>query len=189
MTNSSLNIIGNAAILKRPKIALFCSVKCPGKLILETYDLARKFRDEGVTVVSGFHSPMEQECLRILIRSTHPAIWCLARGMYRQIPSKPIDCKTAVNEGRLVMATSFPETVKHITEETAMIRNRLVADMASAIVVAHASPGSKMESLCRDLLSKGKNLFTFAHPANASLIKSGAKPMEMLDYAALTLLN
>ena len=37
---SALHIVGDAAILDRPKVALFCSVKCPGKLILDTYDLA-----------------------------------------------------------------------------------------------------------------------------------------------------
>ena len=85
-------IIGNEAILKKPKIALFCSVKCPGKLILETYDLAKRFRNEGTLVISGYHSPMEQECLRILLRSTNPVIWCLARGMYRRLPTSPVDC-------------------------------------------------------------------------------------------------
>ncbi len=180
----SLRIVGDAAILDRPKVALFCSVKCPGKLILETYDLAKRFREEGVTVISGFHSPMEQECLRILLRSLHPAIWCLARGLYRQIPSKPVDCRPAVTEGRLIMVTPFPDTVQHITAKTAMTRNRLVADMASAVVVAHAALGSKMETLCRDLLAAGKPLYTFDHPANAVLLAAGAKPIARLDVAA-----
>lgn len=63
-----------------PKLALFCSIKCPGKLILNTYDLAKKLRQEGITVISGFHSPMEKECLRILLRSQNPVFWCLAHG-------------------------------------------------------------------------------------------------------------
>ena len=67
----TMQTIGDAAILNQPKVALFCSVKCPGKLILETYDLAKRFRNEGILVISGFHSPMEQECLRILLRSRH----------------------------------------------------------------------------------------------------------------------
>ena len=180
----SLHTVGDAAILDRPKVALFCSVKCPGKLILDTYDLAKRFRDEGVTVISGFHSPMEQECLRILLRSPHPAVWCLARGLYRQIPSKPVDCRPAVTDGRLVLVTPFPDTVRHITAKTATTRNRLVVEMASAIVVAHAAPGSKMESLCRDILTAGKPLYTFDHPANAALLSAGAKSMDMLNLSA-----
>ncbi len=172
--NPTLNIVGDATILDRPKIALFCSVKCPGKIILDTYDLAKRFRNEGVLVISPFHSPMEQECLRILLQSPSPAIWCLARGLYRQIPSSPVDCRTAVAEGRLIMVTPFPETVRHITEKTATARNRLVVETASAVVVAHAASGSKMEALCREILAGGKPLYTFDHPANAALIEAGA---------------
>ena len=175
-----IHVVGDAAVLDRPKIALFCSVKCPGKLILDTYDLAKRFRDKGVTVISGFHSPMERECLRILLRSPHPVIWCLARGLYRQIPSTPVDCRPAVAEGRLVMVSPFPDTMRHITTETATTRNRLAAHMASAVVVAHAAPGSKMETLCRDTLADGKSIYTFDHPANADLLAAGAKRIDML---------
>ena len=176
-----LYIVGDAAIVDRPKIALFCSVKCPGKLILETYDLAQRFRNEGVLVISPFHSPMEQECLRILLRSPNPVIWALARGIYRQIPSKPVDCRNAVAEGRLIMVTPFPDTVRHITAETATTRNQLVAKLADAVVIAHAAPGSKMEALCRDILAADKPLYTFDHPANVFLIESGAKSVASLD--------
>ena len=82
------------------------------------------------------------------------------------------------------MVTPFPDTVRHITAKTATIRNRLVADMASAVVVAHAAPGSKMEALCRDLLAAGKPLYTFDHPANAALIEAGAKNVDTLNLAA-----
>lgn len=175
-----LHVVGDAAILNRPKIALFCSVKCPGKLILDTYDLAKRFRNEGVLVISPFHSPMEQECLRILLQSSNPVIWCLARGLYRQIPSSPVDCRTAVAEGRLIMVTPFPESERHIAAKTAIIRNRLVVDMADTVVVAHAAPGSKMEALCREILASGKPLYTFDHPANAALLSAGAMAISVI---------
>ena len=51
-----IQIIGDRAILDRSKVALFCSVKCPGKIILDTYDpialahrRARRFQDEQLT--------------------------------------------------------------------------------------------------------------------------------------------
>jgi len=172
-----MKTLGDAKILHRPKVALFCSVKCPGKLILETYDLANRFREDGITVISGFHSPMEEECLRILLRSPHPVIWCLARGPFKRIPSKPVDCRPAVAEGRLLLVSPFPDNVRHVTAKTAMIRNRLVADIAAAVVVAHAAPGSKTETFCLELLAAGKPLYTFDHPANAALIQAGARPI------------
>ena len=175
---------GDAAILERPMVALLCSVKCPGKLILDTYDLAKRFREQGVTVISGFHSPMEQECLRILLRSPHPVVWCLARGLYRQIPARPVDCRAAVADGRLVMVTPFPETVRRITAQTAMVCNRLVADLAAAVVVPHAASGSKIEALALELLAAGKSLYTFNHPANTAILGQGAKDVGALALAA-----
>lgn len=176
-------VVGDAAILDRPKVAIFCSVKCPGKLILETYDLAQRLRDEGVLAISPFHSPMEQECLRILLRSSNPVIWGIARGLYRSIPSTPVDCRPAAADGRLIMVTPFPDRVTRITRATAMTRNRFIADMASAVVVAHAACGSKMESFCLELLDVGTPLFTFEHPDNATIISQGAKAVCTTEFA------
>ena len=181
-----LHTTGNADILNCPKTALFCSVKCPGKLILDTYDLAKRFREEGPTVISGFHSPMEQECLRILLRSPNSVIWCLARGMYRRIPAKPVDCRAAVAEGRLLIISPFSDKRQQVEAKTAMIRNRVVADMAAAVIVAHAAPGSKMDSLCHELIAAGKPVYTFDHPANVALLQAGARPIQNLDIVALT---
>jgi len=177
-----MNITGDPVILNGAKIALFCSVKCPGKLILETYDLAKRFRRDGILVISGFHSPMEQECLRILLQSPHPVIWCLARGMYKRLPTTPIDCRPAIDDGRLAIVTPFPEKVRHVTSETAMIRNRFVADMADAVVVSHATNGGKMDTLCREVLAAGKPLYTFDHPANEELLRAGAQSVADIEH-------
>lgn len=174
---------GDAAILDRPMVALLCSAKCPGKLILDTYDLAKQFREQGVTVISGFHSPMEEECLRILLRSPHPVVWCLARGMFKRIPSHPVDYRAAVAEGRLLIVSPFKDSVRHVTAKTAVARNRLVADLAAAVVVAHAAPGSKIETLTLELLAAGKPLYTFDHPANAAILGQGARDVGHLDFA------
>ncbi len=168
---------GDIRIPECPKLALFCSVKCPGKLILDTYDLCQLLREKDVPVISGFHSPMEQECLRILLRSPNHVIWCLARGMLRRIPAKPVDCRPAVAAGRLLIVSPFPGRVRRVTAKTAMLRNRVVADMAAAVIVAHASPNSKMEALCLELLAADRPLYTFEHPANAAIIRAGARPI------------
>ena len=73
--------LGNIDILRHNSAALFCSAKCPGDLILKTYDLAQIIRQSGMTVIGGFHSPMETECLTILLRGTQPVIICPARNI------------------------------------------------------------------------------------------------------------
>ena len=156
------------------RLALFCSVKCPGKLILDAYDTCRYLRDTSITVISGFNSPLEEECLRILLHGTNPVIWCLARGKFSRIPTP---CAEPFAAGRLTIHAPFPDKVRHKTAATCAKRNRIVADMADAVLVVHAAPGGKIESLSFELLAAGKRLYTYDHPANANIIAAGAQPI------------
>lgn len=134
---------GNLDILPLPKTALFGSARCPGKAILRTYDKAAKWRDEGHCVISGFHSPVEQECLRILLRGSQPIIICPARALPKRIPqewTKPLE------DGRLLILSFFGENEGRITAELAKRRNQLVAALADDVFVAHATPGGRLET-------------------------------------------
>jgi predicted Rossmann fold nucleotide-binding protein DprA/Smf involved in DNA uptake len=77
-----ITLLGDPEILTKKKTAFFCSSKCPGDLIIKTYDLAKKCRDDGITVIGGFHSPMEQECLTMLLRGKQP-VYSLSSPEYR----------------------------------------------------------------------------------------------------------
>lgn len=169
-----LDTLGDVELLKRPKVGLFCSVKCPGKLVLETYDLCRLFRDKGIIVASGFHSPMEEECLQILLRGTQPVIWCLARSMFKVVPK---DYLNAVDDGRLAIVSPFLRKIVRPTAKTAQIRNRLVAEISNVLVVAYAAPRGKTEAFCRDQLDTEKFLYTFDHPNNPAILQAGALPI------------
>lgn len=65
--------IGNSAILRQPLTALFCSNRCPGSVLLRAFDKITQLRDAGRAVISGFHTPVEKECLAILLRGTSPS--------------------------------------------------------------------------------------------------------------------
>ena len=60
-STDAMRTLGNAELLKRRKLALLCSVKCPGKLILDAYDFCRHLQADSSAVISGFHSPMTAE--------------------------------------------------------------------------------------------------------------------------------
>jgi predicted Rossmann fold nucleotide-binding protein DprA/Smf involved in DNA uptake len=166
--------LGNLDILRNKTVAVFCSVKCPGSLILQTYDLAQHWRQAGVTVIGGFHSPTERECLTILLRGTQPIIICPARSM--QGMRVRAEYKKPLEQGRLLLLSPFAETPRRITAEMAVTRNRFVAALADAIFVAHAEPKSMTEQFCRDILVRRKVLYTLESEANAHLIALGAKP-------------
>ena len=139
----TLTALGDLASLSQPKTALFCSVRCPGDAILTAYDAARKLRDEGVIVVSGFHSPVEKECLRILLRGKQPIIMFLARSMTKiRIPAER---RQALESGRLLLLSSFEKRPRRPTTESSQHRNELVAALSDEILIIHATPGGSIE--------------------------------------------
>jgi len=138
---SQLWSMGTLDILAEHKLGLFCSVRCPGDAILGAYDSARKLRDEGVTVVSGFHSPVEKECLRILLRGKQPIIVCLARSLGRL--RLPTEWRQALASGRLLLLSRF-EKSRRADKNTARRRNELVAALSDEVLIIHAEPGGSV---------------------------------------------
>lgn len=168
-------VLGSLDILQHKKLALFCSSKCPGNLILQTYDLAQNLRQAGVVVIGGFHSPMERECLRILLRGTQPVIVCPARSITgMRIRS---EYKQPLEEGRLLFLSPFTQKQYRITVQTSLYRNQFVAALADHIFVAYAETGSKTEQFCRDVLKWQKPIYLFEGNANIELVALGAKPV------------
>lgn len=171
----TITALGNPTILQGKMLALFCSVKCPGHLILKAHDFAQKLKQADMTVIGGFHSPVEREYLRILLRGLKPVIVCPARSLSGM--RMRTEYKKPIEEGRLLLLSPFRETQRRSTAETAVERNRFVAALAGAIFIAHASPNSKTEMFYRELLVWGKPLYTLESDANANLITLGARPM------------
>jgi predicted Rossmann fold nucleotide-binding protein DprA/Smf involved in DNA uptake len=172
---ATLTAQGNLHILspqqQRPLFALFCSIQCPPALILQTYELARALRDAGVTVISGFHSPMEKECLAILLEGTQPVILCPARSL-DTLHIRPI-WKAALKQGRLLLLSPFTEEERRPTTNRAQERNALVAALADIVFVAHAMPGGKTEKFCQDVLAWQKPVLTLDSHENAHLFSLG----------------
>lgn len=144
--------MGNVALLEERKTALFSSAKCPGDAILHAHDRATAWRDEGRCVVSGFHSPVEQDCLRILLRGKQPVIVCPARAIPRRIPA---DWQRALDGKRLLIVSPFGFHEKRISAALAERRNEFVASLAEEAWFAHIAPGGSMERLSRILAAKG----------------------------------
>jgi len=176
------SVVGNSDILGRRKVALICSVKCPGSMILQTYDLMRGLRNQSVTVISGFHSPMERECLDILLRGTCGIAICYARSLPKRTPT---EYRQALKAGRLLMLSAFDDKQTRATKDTSAERNRLVASLADVVLVPYAAEGGKTEALCREVADAGKRLLTLRgeHPAN--LVSLGAVPIRIEDMAEL----
>lgn len=182
---SSIAALENLEILNRKKLALFCSVKCPGSLILQTHDLAHRLIHAGVTVISGFHSPVEKECLRILLRGTQPAIICPARSLRKL--RVPKEWKKPLDEGRLLFFSPFPDNRHRSDIQMSLYRNRVVAALADRVLIPYAGPSSKTEQFCRETLAWNKPVYTFSHTSNENLMTLGANPLAPGGEVEMTL--
>lgn len=146
---SQLHLIGPAPLLADRKIALFCSAQTPGAAILRAYDAARRMRDDGTTVISGFHSPIEKECLKILLRGKQPIIICPGRAI--ESMRIPADCRAAFDAGRVLFLSPFTRLPKRVTKESALRRNEVVAALADEAYVAHIESGGKTDQIVKML--------------------------------------
>lgn len=176
---ATVTAIGNLDILQNRMVALFCSQSCPGDLASGAYDVAQQLRDAGTTVVGGFHSPMEGECLKVLLCSPHPVIIGYARAL--DGARTAAEYERPLKEGRLLLLSRFGPDINRVTVDTARIRNHFMAALADRVFVAHAGPGSKTEEFCRTVLAWGKPLFTLDSPRNERILAEGAAPLEPAD--------
>jgi len=179
----AIRALGNLDVLRHSPLAFFCSSRCPGDVVLKALDGARALRDAGRTVISGFHSSMERDCLDFLLKGTQPVIICPARGLPTRLPA---EWREAISAGRLLLLTAFGDEVKRATAVTAAKRNAFVAALATEVLVAHASPGAKLEQLCRRVADWGKPLWTFDSPNNDHLLEIGAQAKtvdEIVSYS------
>lgn len=147
---AQLTLLGNPDLLAHAKIALFCSARCPGSAVLRAYDQAAHWRDTGRCVISGFHSDIEAECLRILLRGTSPVILCPARTLPVRIPA---DWQRPLAEGRMLLVSAFDNP--RPTTEIAARRNLLVAALADEAWFAHITPGGQSEALSQHIAAWG----------------------------------
>ena len=145
----ALQAIGPVALLAHRKTTLFCSARTPGDAILRAHDAARRLRDEGVTVISGFHSPIEKECLRILLRGKQPIIVCPARAI--ETMRIPTECRAAFEAGRVLFLSPFTKEPKRVTKESALRRNEVAAALADEVFIAHVTPGGQTERMAEML--------------------------------------
>ncbi len=180
---SGLQAIGNSEILNLEYTALFCSIRCPGDLILKTYDLARAMREAQTPVIGGFQTPMEKECLRLLLRGNQPVVVCPARGIDNM--RVPRDWRPAIAERRLLVLSPFPPSQRRPTVKLAAQRNDMVVTLSSRVFIAYAALGGKTEELARKVADSGKPILTLDSPANANLLELGARVVGVDDRTNL----
>lgn len=144
-----METIGNKEILKEYKIGFFCSKNCPPELIPKIYDWAIKKRDEGAVIISGFHTLIEKDVLKFLLKGTQPIIICPARSLHHfQIPAGLKDASTA---NRLLFISTFDKKLRRVTKKSSHERNKFIIDISDEIVVGYAEKEGNTERLLKKI--------------------------------------
>ena len=87
--------------------------------------------------------------------------------------------------GRLLLLSTFLDSLRRPTAASAARRNACVAALAHRILILHAAQGSKTEAVCQQALAAAKPVYSLPSPHNAHLITLGAQPIPPDDPAAL----
>ncbi|MEW6263926.1 MAG: hypothetical protein AB1641_12695 [Thermodesulfobacteriota bacterium] len=140
-------------------------------------------REAGLAVIGGFHSPLEKDCLDILLKGRQPVVICPGRGLEKM--RLPRNWQGPLDDGRLLLISPFEPGTHRVTEKLALARNRFVAALAEAVIVAHASAGSKIEQLGGEVVAWGKKVFAIKDEKNHNLISLGARPLSPTDITPL----
>lgn len=134
--------MGTQSLLALPLTAFFASRRCPGVAIRAGTDWALARAHAKQAVVSGFHSPLEQSALKLLLQAKSPVVV-----VARPLEGARLDrgWLTAIEEGRMAVVSSH--TAKgRLSEMLAVERNDVVALLASRIVIAHAEPSGRLDA-------------------------------------------
>lgn len=100
----AFHFLGKLSLLDRAPQPFQRSSRCTGQQVLDDYAWARRQCDEGGTVISGFHSPVERDVFQILARRGANLIWVPGRDLPKVIPAPE---RRLLEEGRLLIATPF----------------------------------------------------------------------------------
>ncbi|GAA3919635.1 DNA-binding protein [Hymenobacter algoricola] len=167
-----LRLLGNAALLKLPKTAFFCSRDYPAGIEHPANLWALDQRAAGHCVISGFHSQLEQSIFRYLLQGPgQPIIYVLARGIQPNVRS---EYGPEIKAGRLLFVTAFEPDVTTASQETADIRNLLITDLADDFFVPYLAPDGTLQQLMASPTAQGKPIYTLDIPENQVFLRWGA---------------
>lgn len=150
----ALFALGNRLLLAETSCtAFFSSNGGPGHAAIAALDWARGMAIAGRIVISGFHSPLEQSVLKILLHGKQPIIWIIARDL--NAAKIPADMRQYAEQGRMLIL-SIEATTRQLTADAAYRRNLIAAAFADDVVCAYAKPDGATARLIDAMKKLGK---------------------------------
>jgi predicted Rossmann fold nucleotide-binding protein DprA/Smf involved in DNA uptake len=167
--------LGEPAILNRRLLGIISARQIDSDLALKSSQLLKQlgFLKE-VSFVSGWHSPLEEEALRVLLAQGASIVFCISKSLNRFIP--PMEVGSRVSQGDVLLLTHCSPKAKRISRDASIRRNELVIGLAAALLVLSAPEGSASLKLAKSALRQGKPVLTPEHRMNKELLATRALP-------------
>lgn len=143
----SLQGVGSFALLNGRLLGLLASRECPGRILIETVERVPNWVGGGCVIVSGFHSPLEQQVLHSVLRRSGRVVKVLARSFGLRGYHPDALERDALADGRMAVLSTFGSEVPRTTRASALDRNRLVLALCTEMVVPYVAPGSPLAVL------------------------------------------
>lgn len=166
---------GEPALLTGKLLGIISARQIDSDLALKSSQLLKQlgFLKE-VSFVSGWHSPLEEEALRVLLAQGASIVFCISKSLDRFIP--PMEVGSRVSQGDALLLTHCSPKAKRISRDASIRRNELVIGLAAALLVLSAPEGSASLKLAKSVLRQGKPVLTPEHRMNKELLATGALP-------------
>jgi predicted Rossmann fold nucleotide-binding protein DprA/Smf involved in DNA uptake len=139
--------VGETSLIGKPLLGLLASRECPGNVLLATLERVPQWVKAGRVIVSGFHSPLEQQVLRSLLRRNGHAVKVLARCFAATGYRLAKEEQDAFVNGRLLIISAFGADTPRVTRVSAIKRNELVIALSTEVVTPFISKGSPLGEL------------------------------------------
>ena len=166
---------GDSTILKRRLLGIISARQIDSDLALKSSRLLEELGSlQEFAFVGGWHSPLEEEALRILLGQTATIVFCASKALNRFVLSADLD--SGLRRGQILLLTHCGPNAKRISREASIRRNELVAGLAAVLLILSAPPGSASLSLAKSVLRRGTPIFTPEHSMNRDLLRCGALP-------------
>jgi predicted Rossmann fold nucleotide-binding protein DprA/Smf involved in DNA uptake len=165
---------GEISLLKTQLLGVVSARKIEPDLALKTAELLEQLTSIGLTFIGGWHSPLEEEALRVLLRTPAKIVFCVSKSLEKFVPSPDIDF--LVTQGRGLLITHCSPKAARISRNASLRRNEVVLHLAKGLLVLSAPARSASLKLAQAAIALRKPVFTPEHRINDELLTAGALP-------------
>src|SRR3990172_11591152 len=113
--------VGDPAILNRRLLGIISARQIDSDLALKSSQLLKQLASlKEVSFISGWHSPLEEEALNILLAQGAPIVFCVPKSLNRFVPSAGV--KDQVSQGQALLLTHCSPRAKRISRDASLRR-------------------------------------------------------------------